>query len=189
MARATIADLANEVRSLVMVDKSEFQIGTVNFWDDDQIQIILDKNRQFVIREELIPIQKHVGGGSVEYYEYHSRFKNFEQTQGGTAILILEDSTGTDIGTASYTFDYKEGIATFGSNTGGSSYYLTGRSYNLFSSAAQVARGCANYYATAYNISTDGHRLDRSQIRKNYLDMATEFESMEPVQTLDFNVD
>jgi hypothetical protein len=189
MARATLNDLCDEVRSLVVISESAFTVGDMTFWDNDQVQQVLERHRYDFDHEELLKVEKRIGSGSVEYYEYRSKHSWLEQTDGGTAIFIVEDSTGTDVGTANYTPEYKRGIITFATDTGGSTYYLTGRRYDIYGAAAEVAKQTANYYATAIDVSTDGHKLNRSQLRKHFMEVAREYEMKSEPQTWEYVVE
>lgn len=188
MSRTTLDYLADEIRSMVMLSETEFTIGTANFWDNDQIQNILEDNRIDILREELQKIPTYIGGGSVQYYEYRSQFQFLEKTSGGSAIFIIEDSVGANVGTASWSADYRRGVITFTSDQGGTAYYLTARRYRIYNVAAEIARRTANYYAKSYDISTDGHRLNRSQLRDHFEDMAKRFEMNSEVETWEFGV-
>ena len=189
MARTTLSDVCDEVRSMVVIGEAEFTVGNMTFWDNDQVQRVLDRHRFDFAREELMKVRKHVGGGSVEYYEYRSKHSWLESTDGGTAVFVIENAQGTDAGTALWSADYKRGVITFASDTGGTTYYLTGRRYDIYAAAADVARQTANYYAKSIDISTDGHKLNRSQLRAQYEDMANKFDMQSEPETWEYNVE
>ena len=91
----------------------------------------------------------------------------------------LEDGVGTDIGTALWTADYIRGRITFGADTTGSVYYLTGRTYDLNAAAAEIWRSKASYFATrAFDFSTDNHRVSGGQIHEHCLKMAAHYDGM-----------
>ncbi len=171
MARSTMATMIANLRGLAQAGTADYAVGTVNYWSDDQLQDKLDAHRQDIYRAPMQPIQVYKGG-AVEYHDYHSGYINLETTSGGTAIFYVEDAAGSAVGTALYTPDYNRGVVTFTADTGGSAYYLYGRSYDLNAAAADVWRTKAGHYATAVNFSTDNHRIDRGEIIKNCLQMA-----------------
>lgn len=181
MARTTMADIITEVRGMANAGTADYTVGTVTYWSDDQIQNVLDRNRFDVYREELQIIPRYIGGGSVEYYEYTSRYEWFEQTDGGSAIFYLEDSLGANIGTASYTADYRTGKIEFAANTAGTVYYLNGRIYDLNGGAADVWRRKVTQVAASssgFDWSTDNMSMKRSQMVSQARDMVNYFDGM-----------
>jgi hypothetical protein len=190
-ARTGMANLISDLRGLAEAGTAEYTIigsgGTVTYFDDDQLQNILDTNRRDVIFEPLAMYPTQISGGSLSYQDYRSHFGYYEATTGGTAIFYLQDSTGANIGTSLYTPDYRRGQVQFSSNQGGSVYYVTGRSYDLNSAAAGVWRQrAAHYSATSFDFSTDNHSVSRSQVYQHCLEMASFFEGMsgESIQTI-----
>ena len=180
-ARTGLANLITELRGFVEAGTADYSIvgsgGTINYWDDDQLQNILDIHRTDIVFEQLQSYPYQVAGGSLSWTDYRSSYGYFEATTGGTAIFYVQDSTGAVSGTANYTADYRRGALTFGTNQAGSVFYLTGRSYDLDASAADVWRRKAAHYApTSFDFSTDNHSISRSQVYKHCLEMAEHFE-------------
>jgi hypothetical protein len=127
----------------------------------------------------LTPYPTQGAGGTLLYNEYRSSYGMFEQTTGGTAIFYVQDSTGATQGTALWNADYRRGVVTFGSNTAGTVYFVTGRSYDLDAAAAEVWRRKASHYApTSFDFSTDNHSVSRSQVYKHCLEMAEYYRDM-----------
>jgi hypothetical protein len=157
---------------------ADYTLGTASYWDDGQMDIILDYHREDLTFEQLYPYPVTGTGGSSLYYEYRAERTNFEQTSGGTAIFYLQDGTGGSVGTASYSTDYLRGVVTFTTDQGGSTYYLTGRTFDLNAAAADIWRKKAGYYHNAFSFSTDNHRIDREAIYKHCIEMAETFEAM-----------
>jgi hypothetical protein len=174
-ARTGMSDLINRLRGLTQTSTNDYTIGSITWWSDNHLQDFLDKHRQDVYNAQLTPIEEYQGGTPV-YLNYYSGYHNFEQTTGGTAIFYITDGVGAAVGTALYTPDYNRGAVTFAADTGGSTYYLYGRSYNLNAAAADIWRHKAGQYATAVNFSTDNHRIDRGEIIKNCLSMAAYYD-------------
>ncbi len=166
---------------------ADYSLGSVNFWSDDHLQDVLDTNRRDVIFEPLQMYPTQISGGSLSYQDYRSLFGFYEATTGGTAIFYVQDSTGAFKGTADYTADYRRGQVQFGSNQAGSVYYVTGRSYDLNSAAAEVWKKKASHYAAnAFDFSTDNHSVSRSQVYEHCMAMAQQYESLsgDAVQTI-----
>ena len=181
MARTTMAYLIEELRGMGNAGTADFTVGTVSYWSDDQLQNILDRRRYDVYREELQMIPKHIGSGTVEYYEHMSRYEMFEETSGGSAIFYIENSIGTDQGTALWTADYRAGKVTFLANTDGTAYYLTGRVFDLNGAAADVWRKKAVQVAASssgFDWSTDNMSMKRSQQVSQARDMVGYYDGL-----------
>lgn len=176
--RATMISLVRTLRGATDTGTADYSIAGFDYWTDDHLMNVLDRYRVDIYREQLAPIAKHTGGGTIAYYNHQSEYRNFESTSGGSAIFWLETSDGTDIGTASYTMDYCSGIATFSADTSGTVYYLTGRSFDLNRAAADVWRQKAAHYAGMFTFSTDNHRIDKGALIKNALMMAQVYDGM-----------
>jgi hypothetical protein len=106
-------------------------------------------------------------------------FGNIEQTTGGTSIFYVQDGNYNTVGTALYSSDYRRGKFTFATSTEGTtSFYATGRSYDLNASAAEIWRIKANHLTTAFDFSTDNTSVKKSQIYKHFSERAAHFESL-----------
>lgn len=179
MARSGMAALIEELRGLTEAGTAEYTLGTTSYWSDNSLQDVMDLHRMDLRFAPLHSYPEQGLGGTLQWFEYRSPYGYFEATTGGTAILWLQDSTGATIGTALWSADYRRGVFTFGSNAGGTAIYLTGRSYDLNAAAAEVWRKKASHYApSAFDFSTDNHRVDRSQVYDHALQMANYFEGM-----------
>ena len=174
--RSGMTHLVQVMRGMCEVGTGDYSIGTANYWDNDQIQLVLDRHRRDIVHEELTSLVDW-SGGTVNYFEYVSRFKNYEQTTGGTSIFYVEHRTGDDVASGNYTVDYFRGRVTFSADTGGSTLYLTGRSYDLDGAAADIWRQKAGHAASMYDFSTDNHRFNRSQYMKHCMQMAAHYDS------------
>lgn len=169
--------LLDQLRTMADAGQDDYQIGSKWFWDDDDLQIILDRSRTDVFGEELQ--SRHIlSGGSTIYLDYYSQRANYERTTGGTAIFYLRDASGNTIGTADYTPDYERGAIQFAADTGGNAYYLYGRAYDLNRAAADVWRQKAAHFAGQFSFSTDNHRVDAGALYKQALNMAEYYEKM-----------
>src|SRR5512133_992723 len=122
-ARTTLVDLIDLLRGMANCGTADYTLGTANYWDDDHLQQVLDRNRLDICREPLDMVPSHYGGGTVKYFDHLSSYNNFEKTSGGTAVFYIEDAAGVDQGTALWTADYLNGKITFGSDTAGTTYY------------------------------------------------------------------
>ena len=175
-ARAGLVDLLTELRSLGNVGSNDFQVDGFPQFTDGRLQTILDLYRRDHYRETMEPIESY-SDGTVQYLDYYTGVGYLEKTTGGTSIFYVEHAAGTAVGTANYTVDYARGKVTFGSDTGGSTLYWYGRSYDLNRAAAEVWRRKASYYGGQFDFSTDNHSVKRSGTYKQCLQMADYYEA------------
>lgn len=182
-ARTGMATIILELRGLTDAGTADFTVGTVSYWSDDHLQTILD--RRVILHEEtmLQPFPRYDStGGTLQYFEYRAPIGNIES---GTApVYKLTNGAGSTVGTANYSVDYTQGIFTFTADQAGSSYYLTGRSYDLNLAAADVYRQKAAKAAAYFNFSTDNHRIDRGNLQKQFIAMADYYESIAGIQVI-----
>lgn len=178
MARTGMSNLITELRGMTEAGTADYSLGSTTYWSDDQLQDILDINRADVIFEQL-DIYPQQAAGSQVYKDYRSQHDFFEATTGGTSILYIQDGIGNTIGSSNYTPDYRRGQFQFSADQMGSVYYLTGRSYDLNSAAADIWRRKAAHYApTSFNFSTDNHSISRSQVYDHCVQMAEHFDNL-----------
>lgn len=188
MARTGMANLISTVRDLGVAGTADYTLGTTTYWTDDQLQTILDRNKLSVRREELQVVPSY-DGGTLVYKEYRSQFGNYEQTTGGTAIFEIENAIGETVGTASWTMDYANGVLTFSANTAGSSYFLSGDSYDIYRAAADVWRTKAGHHSGAVDFSTDNMTVNRGQMIQNDREMASYYAGMGRVKIVQYDRD
>jgi len=174
IAREGMTDLISQVRGMADAGINEYSVSGVPYWNDAQIQTLLDKFRTDVRREQLYTVAQYTTGGTVQYFEYRSRFKYLEQ---GTAYLYLQNNLYDTEGTAGYSVDVDKGIFTFTTDRKGSVYFLTARAYDIYAAAAELWRMKAGHAARMYSFSTDNHRFERGQYIANCLQMAEQYES------------
>lgn len=178
-ARETMIELITELRGMTEAGINEYAIAGVNYWNDAQLQKVLDKHRDDFIYEALEPEPVVGAGGTSLYYTYElDGRENIEQTIGGTARFYLQDGTGTNVGTANYSVDYLRGYVTFNQDQRGTTYFATGFNYDLNAAAADVWKRKASHHHSAFSFSTDNHSIQREQVYKHCIEMAEMYESM-----------
>jgi hypothetical protein len=171
-------DLIDTVRGMADVGPADFKIGAVSYWSDAQIQKALDKHRIDIYQEELEQWPVLGTAGAYEYYEYRASRPYLES---GTAYFNVQDLSG---GSApAYTADYDLGIITFTADTSGSAYMLTARSYDINAAAADIWRGKAANAAKYFDFSTDNHKISKSQLYRQFMDMAQYYASQSDTQS------
>jgi hypothetical protein len=172
-ARTGMSQLIEDLRGLTDANPQEWTLGTTVYWADDTLQRVLDNHRTDLQRILCKPWPVYLAGGVINWLTYQIGYNNLE---GGT-VFTLEDATGADIGTAAYTMDYTRGVITFGTDTLGSSMFVTAHSYDMWGAAAEVWRKKGANAAKMYNFSTDGHNLQRSQYWEHCNKQAAYFEA------------
>ncbi len=143
-----MADLISQLRGMVAVGTADYAVGTANFWDDDQLALVLDHNRRDAISVLLQAEPTRIGGGTLSWNDYYAPQPWWEQTVDGSSVFVVRDGLGAIQGTAGWSADYRRGLVTFSTNRLGTIYYATGRIYDLYGSAADVL------YATASTIAS-----------------------------------
>ena len=176
-ARDGMADLILNLRGLTDAGTGDFTIGTISYFSDDHLQANLDRFRTDFIEDELYPVQQTLNGSAI-YKEYRAHYTNLETVASGTTIFNLSDAVGSNVATTLWTADYTNGIVTFASDQGGTSYNLSGRSYDLNAAAGAVWRLKAANAAKMFDFSTDNHSLKRSQFMQSCIQMAEMDEGM-----------
>lgn len=179
MARTGMTALLEELRSLTEAGTAEYTIGTTAYFSDNSLQDVLDNHRMDFVHEYIQPMPIVATGGTLQYFDYHAPYTFLESTSGGSTVFYIQDGTGATLGTSLWSADYRRGLITFGSNTLGTTLYLTGRTYDLNATAADIWRKKAAHYApTSFNFSTDNHNVSREQVYSHCIEMAGFFEGM-----------
>jgi hypothetical protein len=176
--RTTMTNLIAELRGMTNAGSADYTIAGATYWTYEQLQNILDRHRKEVVRDELEELEEVGVGGTLITTRYYSHYGNYE-SMSGTTLFYLQNAAGSAVATATYTPDYFRGEVVFTSNTLGSAYYLTGRSYNMNAAAADVwERKASQAASAAYSWSTDNMRVDKSGLRKEALEQARYYRSL-----------
>lgn len=174
-AREGMLDMISDLRQMTDAGVNDYSIAGVPYWQDAQLQRVMDKHRVDFRFQQIKPEINYASAGSVSYTTYYIGYGNIES---GTAVFTVEDGTGADVGTASWTADYQNGIIIFGADTTGSAYYVTGRRYDLNAAAADIWRMKAANAAKVFDFSTDNHSMKRSQLMAQCKEMAVYYAGM-----------
>jgi hypothetical protein len=170
-----MSDLITRLRGMCMTGTADYTVAGSAYWTDDQLQAYLDRNRTDFYGEQLSSVLQYGTGGTAQYFDYRCRYGDLES---GTAVFVVQDSAWSTVGTANYTADYQRGVVTFASNTSGSTYFLSARSYDMNGAAADVWRMKAAQASTAFDWSSDNHSVKRSQLATQATQMANYYEGM-----------
>lgn len=172
MARTGMTNVIAYLRQLTSVGTSDYSIAGVSFWTDDQLQNLLDRNREDVFSERLEAVPTETGG-TTYYYDYYCTPAIYEE---GTAAFQVTNSLGNAQSPDS--INYQMGHISFGTvDQGGSAYYLSARRFDINRAAAELFRAKAANVAAYYDFSADGHSMSRSQMVKHFQEMARMYAS------------
>jgi hypothetical protein len=172
-ARSGMAELITELRGMCDAGADDYSIAGFPYWSDAQLQRILDNHRTDLKWVEMEAQEE----ADLTYVDYVIYSGNLEQTTGGTAIFIVQDVHGAAVTSPTYTVDYLRGVVTFDSDTTGTPYWVTARSYDLQGAAAEVWRRKQSHYAAAVDFSTKVHNIRRSQLYEHAKERAEYFEA------------
>lgn len=170
-ARASMAELITELRGMAQAGTADYTVGAVTYWSDEQLQQVMDRWR---VDYRFMPLacQPDYVSGAYSHTEYRLPERWMERD-----IDVL-DYTGAAYGTALYTIDYDRQLIEFAADTGGSAVYINASAYDLNRAAADIWRQKAAHYASAYDVSADGHKLTRSQLMAQAAQMAAFYEGL-----------
>lgn len=174
-ARAGMLALITRLRGMT-------NAGTAD-WTNEALQDVLDARRVDLNRAPLTPDYEYVNGTAL-WHDYYAPLGNFEEATSGAQYWRIENTSGVTAGTADYTVDYASGYIRFAADQGGTAYVLRARSYQMALAAADVWRQKAAAYAERYDVQTDNHRLNRSQVIAHCLKMAAEYEAKAGIQSV-----
>jgi hypothetical protein len=167
--------LIRKLRAMTEAGKSDYTLAEVTYWQDDQLQDLLDEHRQELVQVALSPRWENVDG-SAEYHNYFipRQYRHFEEA-GADSAWSIEDGNGSAIGTAAYTVNYEAGRVRFTNDTEGAGRYLSALVFDLNRAAAEVWERKAAHYAPAYDFAADGASYKRSQMHAHCLEMAARY--------------
>jgi hypothetical protein len=158
MARASMADLITRLRLLI-----NDLAGAEQVFSDDELEDALDARRADCRHLELAAAQTWDPVTGVTYLDHYAKVGDWETD------AALEDATGLTLVTA--TADYLVGHWTFAASQT-PPVYLTGKTYDLYATAADVLEMWAAKVALAFDFEADGASYKVSQRRAALLDLA-----------------
>lgn len=173
--RAGMTNLIQRLREDASAATGEFVLAGGTYWSDDHLQRELDRHRREIYQEAMSPVVTYDNDGNPQYFDYYWRRGNVEEATSGSAAWELENVNGSAIGTADYNIDYNTQHIQFLTSTDASLLYLTYRSYDMNRAAADVWEKKAANVANRFDVKTDNHDLTRSQLFKQYMQMAAKF--------------
>lgn len=177
MARATMAEIIEEVRRLANAGTADTTLAGVTYWSDDQLQEIAERHGREFRRVALSPLSTYVDGAT-EYKDYplpiHDNYRiEREGVDSGFAIRTASGTTPP-----SYTISWSRRMVTFASNTNGVAFYLDCRAYNVYSAVADVYEAKAGFVSAGVDWSSDNHNIKASQEHAHYKAEAMRYRAM-----------
>lgn len=174
MARSGMANIILEVRRKANAGTADTTVVGETYWSDDHIEDVLD---QYVTIHKDVYLEglAEIGsGGTAFYYDYLLPARWVEGTASNWSLL---DTVGS--AAPAYTFDDKAAMISFSSDTAGSAYYWTGRSYDVNRAVADIWESKAAHIAAgAVDWASDNHRVSQSKQIDNYMAMAKKFRNL-----------
>jgi hypothetical protein len=188
MSRTGMATLIRRVRGMAQVGTADYSIvigtgATVVWWSDDHVQEVLDLFRMDFQGVPIAAGPEFINGTSV-FKNYYAPGQNWEEATSGSVYWLVTNSAGSDPGTANYTVDYLAGLVRFNSDQGGTSFFLTGRTYNLNAAAADIWRQKGANAGKYVDFQSDDQAFKKSQFFDHCLKMASYWDSQSGIRTV-----
>lgn len=173
MIRSGMGNLINQVRSLTAVTSSDI--------NDEEIQRILDRNRQVFLRYGILPQPKYINQ-SMQYLDYYIgdppldiEENILESNNANLSGWRLYNSRGIDIASNLYSVDYNQGIISFTVDQRGAAIYLDFRQYDLYRAAVEVLQEWIAKNKGQFTFTSDGQMFARNQKIQNVQALIKEY--------------
>ncbi len=148
MARSTMANLILRMRDLINDAPGASQV-----WTDDQIQGVMDASRQDIGNAVLTAFPTY-SGSTIQYLDYYSDWTDWEDD-----VVLKQYLTQTVTPSASENI---VGHWTFATNKF-PPVYISGKTYDVYRSAADLLERWAAKWVLSYGFSSDGQSFQRQQ--------------------------
>ena len=162
----------NGMTELISQFRSYVQESGTAIFTDDRVQQLLDNNSSYFYEDYLQRVPTKLNG-SITYFEYLSSYQYLE----GTASNTVRIYNGNGTAVSNYSSDFINGKFKFTTDTRGTAYYMDGRSFNFFKAVSEGWKEKASYYSTQFDFEVEGRKYKKSQVVKQCLDMAKEFDA------------
>lgn len=166
--------LIAQLRRLAAVSVGDVTVGGETYWTDDQLEDVLDRRRTEYRGVGLGPIMGTPAQTTYTDYLLPTRDLEYDALGGADGFTLL-DSTGA--AAPAHTVDVSAGLIVFDADTGGASFYLDYRTYDLNAAAADVWEMKASFVASAVDWRSDNHQISASQEYEHCMKRAREFRS------------
>lgn len=167
--RPSMAAIILELRALTDASLGETTVNGITFWDDDQLQAILDQYRVDILDVALQPAAQRVAGstGYLRYY-FPSDLGFFIEED-----FAVTDDQGNPLTGWTYTPNTRHIL--FDSDHGGDTVLMTGYAYNLRLAAAKVWLTKASHRTALIDWKAGGQTLSEDQEYQHCMQKFNEF--------------
>jgi hypothetical protein len=162
MARSGMANLITQLRAHTHAGTADYTLAGVSYWTDDQLQDILDGQRQTHTAVRLLPVTEVAADGSHITQEYHlpPHLRHVEEAGTASGWRVYQ-ADGSDAPT--HTVNYAAGVVAFAADTDNLAVYLACRTYHMHLAAAAVWEKKAAAAVDAVDWATDGQNIRAEQ--------------------------
>lgn len=171
-ARGTMASLILRVRLLI---NDTLPLGSGQIFSDQDIQDVLDAGRTDLVNVPLVG-QPTYTGSTIQYLNYYADGWTDWETD-----YVLNQYLTAPVTPAST--EPITGLFTFAANTL-PPVYITGKSFDIYRSAADLLQRWAAKWALLYSVNVDGQSLQRNQAHKALTDLAKFYRLQQRAGTL-----
>lgn len=174
--RGSMSPLVSKLRGLCAAGPSDYQIGSLTYWSDDQLEAILDSTAHTRKGIRLLALPAFTDGAwrTFDYVIPMEAGADFEAPGAGSGFA-LRDSGGDEVPPAAYTLNLPARRITFSADQGGATFTVDARAYNVYLAAAMVWEQKAAHAAGEVSWGADNHRIDAGQEYEHCLTMARHY--------------
>lgn len=155
--RPSLAAIILELRALTDANIGETVVNGITFWDDDQLQLILDQYRIDVLDQELHPAAQRVAGTTGYLRYYFPADIGFFVEEG----FSITDADGYPL--TGWTYVPGTRHILFDTDHGGDTVLMTGSAFNLRLAAAKVWLMKAGHRTALIDWKAGGQTLSEDQ--------------------------
>lgn len=167
--RPSMAALILELRGLTDASIGEATVNGITFWDDDQLQSILDSYRNDIVDVQLLPVAQRVAGSTVyKRYYFPEEVGNFIESD-----FTITDENGFSLTGWTYTAGTR--YILFSSDHANQPVYMTGAAYNIRLAAAKVWLTKASHRTTLIDWKAGGQTFAEDQEYQHCMQKFAEF--------------
>jgi len=174
-ARSSMAGIILDLRGLTDATLGETTVNGIDYWDDEQLQAILDNYRIDALDTPLLPAGQLINGTTV-YLRYYFPDELSSTLEDG---FTLRDSNGTQVVSWSYVPGTR--YVLFASDQLANTITLTGNSYNLRKAAARVWLTKASQRSQLIDWKAGGQSMSEDQEYQHCMLKFQEFAGAEGV--------
>lgn len=174
MARLGMTTIIHDLRTLTNSTPDDITLNDVTYWSDDHLQAELDTVQRLWQHIPLIACPDVINGATeTRLYRIPTWLEGLIEENATDSGWAVRDSNGVDA--PAYTVNYQARTITFAADTGGLTYYLSCRTYDVYRAAAAIWRRKAAFVHAAVDWSSDNHTLAASQEYAHCLEMALHY--------------